>query len=317
MNNSSVVVEGKTKIIESTNQQDVVRIISKDFLTGGDAAKKENIKDIGMHKTKQTTNVFKMLTYEGIPTSFIKMESSNTLLCHRCEMLPLEFVVRRYAWGSYLKRNKKINSNDKPHVFKRPIYEIFHKHAVIMPPHVDQPRQMEETIAREKYLKNGIWEEFCTHLKGKGSWFLPFNRGWNDGAGNPPNPNGLKTDYLWKEVLTRDSLTNILENYAQVVEEKNEKTGKKKKTQIWPRYHQLDVVRKLLADACDHGAGKRYLIQHSAGSGKSNSIAWLAHQLIRVERGGAHTFESIIIVTDRRILDKQIRDTIEEEEDYD
>ena len=159
MNNSSVVVEGKTKIIESTNHQDVVRIISKDFLTGGDAAKKENIKDIGMHKTKQTTNVFKMLTYEGIPTSFVKMESSNTLLCHRCEMLPLEFVVRRYAWGSYLKRNNKINSNDKPHVFKKPIYEIFHKHAVIMPPHVDQPRQMEETIAREKYLKNGIWKE--------------------------------------------------------------------------------------------------------------------------------------------------------------
>ena len=95
MNNSSVLVEGKTKIIESTNQPHVVRIISKDFLTGGDAAKKENIKDIGMHKTKQTTNVFKMLAYEGIPTSFIKMESSNNLLCHRCEMLPLEFVDRK------------------------------------------------------------------------------------------------------------------------------------------------------------------------------------------------------------------------------
>ena len=95
--------------------------------------------------------------------------------------------------------------------------------------------------------------KFCTHLRGKASWFLPFNRGWNDGAGNPPNPNGLKTDYLWKEVLTRDSLTNILENYAQVVEEKNEKTGKTKKTQIWPRYHQLDVVRKLLADTANTG----------------------------------------------------------------
>ena len=153
---------------------------------------------------------------------------------------------------------------------------------------------------------------FCTHLKGKSSWFLPFNRGWNDGAGNPPNPNGLKTDYLWKEVLTRDSLTNILENYAQVVEEKNEKTGKKKKTQIWPRYHQLDVVRKLLADTCEHGAGKRYLIQHSAGSGKSNSIAWLAHQLIGVKRNDAPAFDSIIVVTDRRILDKQIRDTIKQ-----
>ena len=153
---------------------------------------------------------------------------------------------------------------------------------------------------------------FCTHLKGKASWFLPFNKGWNDGAGNPPNPNGLKTDYLWKEVLTRESLTNILENYAQVVEEKNEKTGKKKKTQIWPRYHQLDVVRNLLADAGEQGAGKRYLIQHSAGSGKSFSIAWLAHQLIGVEKGDKPAFDSIIVVTDRVLLDRQIRDTIKQ-----
>jgi type I restriction enzyme R subunit len=151
---------------------------------------------------------------------------------------------------------------------------------------------------------------FCTHLKGKASWFLPFNKGWNDGAGNPPNPHGLKTDYLWREVLTRRSLTNIIENYALVLEEKDEKTGKKKKVQIWPRYHQLDVVRRLLGDAGAHGVGKRYLIQHSAGSGKSYSIAWLAHQLIGLEKDAARVFDSIIVVTDRRILDKQIRDTI-------
>ena len=153
---------------------------------------------------------------------------------------------------------------------------------------------------------------FCTHLKGKASWFLPFNRGWNDGAGNPPNPNGIKTDYLWREVLTRESLTNILENYAQVVETKDEKTGKKKRVQIWPRYHQLDVVRCLLADTATHGAGKRYLIQHSAGSGKSNSIAWLAHQLIGLTKEDTLVFDSIIVVTDRRILDRQIRDTIKQ-----
>ncbi|MEI6309103.1 MAG: type I restriction endonuclease, partial [bacterium] len=119
---------------------------------------------------------------------------------------------------------------------------------------------------------------FCTDLKGKASWFLPFNLGWNDGAGNPPNPNGLKTDYLWKRILTRDGLTDILENYAQIVETKDQKTGRKKAVQIWPRFHQLDVVRKLLVDTGQYGAGRRYLIQHSAGSGKSNSIAWLAHQ---------------------------------------
>lgn len=153
---------------------------------------------------------------------------------------------------------------------------------------------------------------FCTHLKGKGSWFLPFNQGWNDGAGNPPNPHGLKTDYLWRRILTRSGLTDILENYAQIVEEKHEKTGRKKAVQIWPRFHQLDVVRKLLADAREHGVGRRYLIQHSAGSGKSNSIAWLGHQLIGLHQQDGSLFDSIIVVTDRRILDKQIRDTIKQ-----
>ena len=152
--------------------------------------------------------------------------------------------------------------------------------------------------------------QFCTHLRGNGSWFLPFNRGWNDGAGNPPNPSGLAIDYLWREVLPRESLTNILENYAQVVEEKDDKTGSKRRAQVWPRYHQLDVVRRLLADAGSHGVGRRYLIQQSAGSGKSNSIAWLAHQLIGLTRNDAPVFDSVIVVTDRRILDRQIRDTI-------
>ncbi|MGE3151569.1 MAG: type I restriction endonuclease subunit R [Nitrospiraceae bacterium] len=153
---------------------------------------------------------------------------------------------------------------------------------------------------------------FCTHLKGKGSWFLPFNQGWNDGTGNPPNPHGIKTDYLWRTILTREGLTDILENYAQVVEERNEKTGRMKSVQIWPRFHQLDVVRKLLAAARQHGAGRRYLIQHSAGSGKSNSIAWLSHQLIGLHKADTLTFDSIIVVTDRKILDRQIRDTIKQ-----
>ena len=154
--------------------------------------------------------------------------------------------------------------------------------------------------------------QFCTHLRGKESWFLPFNKGWNDGKGNPPNPDGLKTDYLWKQVLTRDGLVNIIENYAQIVESKDDRTGRKKREQIWPRYHQLDVVRKLLADASGKGVGPKYLIQHSAGSGKSNSIAWLAHQLIGLEQDGKPLFDSAIVVTDRKILDKQIRDTIKQ-----
>lgn len=150
----------------------------------------------------------------------------------------------------------------------------------------------------------------CTHLKDKQSWFLPFNKGYNDGAGNPPNPSGLATDYLWKEVLRKHSLANIIENYAQIVERKDEKTAKVKKEQIFPRYHQLDVVRKLLDAIPFDGVGKRYLIQHSAGSGKSNSISWLAHQLIGIEKEGSTIFDTVIVVTDRRVLDKQLRDNI-------
>lgn len=152
----------------------------------------------------------------------------------------------------------------------------------------------------------------CTELAGKGSWFLPLNKGWNDGAGNPPNAHGLKTDYLWNDLLRPRSLANILENYAQIIEESNPKTGRKRKIQVFPRYHQLDVVRKLLSDTATNATGKRYLIEHSAGSGKSNSIAWLAHQLIGIEKNSKPTFDSIIVITDRVVLDKQIRDTIKQ-----
>ena len=151
----------------------------------------------------------------------------------------------------------------------------------------------------------------CTELKGKKSWFLPFNKGYRDGAGNPPNPGGIKTDYLWKQILTKDELSNIIENYVQVVTDKNEDTGETTAKQIFPRYHQLSVVTSLLADARRDGVGGRYLIQHSAGSGKSNSIAWLAHQLVTLKDDDAHEiFDTVIVVTDRINLDKQIRNTI-------
>ena len=154
--------------------------------------------------------------------------------------------------------------------------------------------------------------KFCTKLCGKDSWFLPFDKGYNDGAGNPPNPYGIMTDYLWKDILTKQKLSRIIENYAQVVEEVDPETKKKSVKQIFPRYHQLDVVEKLLADVKGNGVGQKYLIQHSAGSGKSNSIAWLAHQLIGLEKDGRPMIDSVIVVTDRRILDKQIRDTIKQ-----
>lgn len=154
--------------------------------------------------------------------------------------------------------------------------------------------------------------KMCTQLTGKSSWFLPFNKGnKDDGAGNPVNEGGIKTDYLWKTILTKYELSNIIENFAQVVVEKNEKTKKIiKETQIFPRYHQLSVVKSLLSDTLENGVGNKYLIQHSAGSGKSNSIAWLAHQLVVLQTSGNAIFDSIIVVTDRVNLDKQIRNTI-------
>jgi type I restriction enzyme R subunit len=159
-----------------------------------------------------------------------------------------------------------------------------------------------------------------TKLAGKNTFFLPFNKGHNNGAGNPPNPDGHKTAYLWREVLTRHSLANILQHFVRF--DGKAKDPLSKRTLFFPRYHQMDVVRKILAHAARSGVGQRYLIQHSAGSGKSNSITWAAYQLIDTypEREGLPgakaadrpLFDSVIVVTDRRLLDKQIRDNIKE-----
>lgn len=154
--------------------------------------------------------------------------------------------------------------------------------------------------------------KFCTKLSGQDSWFLPFDKGYNDGTGNPPNPEGIMTDYLWKDILTKKKLTRIIESYAQVITEVDVETKKKSVKQIFPRYHQLNVVEKIIADVIQNGVGCRYLIQHSAGSGKSNSIAWLAYRLMELETDGHPLFSSILVVTDRRILDKQIRNNIKQ-----
>ncbi|MDQ3191774.1 MAG: type I restriction endonuclease [Bacteroidota bacterium] len=163
-----------------------------------------------------------------------------------------------------------------------------------------------------------IW--MCTQLKKEKSYFLPFNKGYNNGAGNPPK-DGIKTDYLWKEILTKVNLTDIVQNYCQLITEEKEylddkgkiKTRREKKL-IFPRYHQLVAVRNLLADAQEKGSGQKYLIQHSAGSGKSNSISWLAHQLVGLhdKSGKENIFDTVIVVTDRRVLDAQIRNNIKQ-----
>ncbi|MEE1082049.1 MAG: type I restriction endonuclease [Bacteroidales bacterium] len=154
-----------------------------------------------------------------------------------------------------------------------------------------------------------VW--MCTALEGKDSWFLPFNRGVNGGAGNPVIEGDTMTSYLWKDVLTKPTLSNIIENFAQVIKKEDPKTHKVKEMVIWPRYHQLDAVRTLLHVTKMSPIGRRFLIQHSAGSGKSNSITWLAYQLVTLlQQNQEPFFDSIIVVTDRINLDKQIRDNI-------
>jgi type I restriction enzyme R subunit len=152
-----------------------------------------------------------------------------------------------------------------------------------------------------------------TRLSGKSTRFLPFNRGCGGGAGNPENPGGYKTAYLWEAVLEIHSFLDILARFIHLQIEEKKLGGKriKKETMIFPRYHQLDCVRKLVADARERGTGNNYLIQHSAGSGKSNSIAWLAHRLASLyTENDEKVFDSIIVVTDRVVLDQQLQNTI-------
>lgn len=154
----------------------------------------------------------------------------------------------------------------------------------------------------------------ATRLAGKDTFFLPFNKGRDGGKGNPDNPvSGWKTAYLWEEVWERDSWLDILARFIHLEVKDEVKNGKriKKEAIIFPRYHQLDAVRKLLAAAKANGPGTNYLVQHSAGSGKSNTIAWEAHRLASLhDDQDKLIFDSVIVITDRRVLDKQLQDTI-------
>ena len=155
-----------------------------------------------------------------------------------------------------------------------------------------------------------------TRLAGNATHFLPFDKGYEGGAGNPPDPAGrtYRTAYLWEEVLQRDSLLDLLARFIHLqVEEKRDERGRKAKVEamIFPRYHQLDAVRLLVKAARDEGAGHNYLIEHSAGSGKSNTIGWLAHRLSSLhDAANERVFDSVIVVTDRVVLDQQLQDTI-------
>ena len=203
---------------------------------------------------------------------------------------------------------------------KNPLTNQTYKHAI---------RQYKDRDARHPLLRfqrgalvhfavdpNEVW--MTTRLSGLQTVFLPFNRGHDHGAGNPPNPGGYASAYLWQDVWQRDSFLDIIARFVHLEKKTRHQVTRNgqikkvtKETLIFPRYHQLDAVRKLIAATRDDGAGRNYLVQHSAGSGKSNSIAWLAHRLQSLhDDEDRKVFHSVVVITDRRVLDRQLQDTI-------
>lgn len=153
----------------------------------------------------------------------------------------------------------------------------------------------------------------CTRLVGSKTYWLPFNKGNQNGKGNPTNPQGYRTSYLWEDVFTKDNWLEILQSFVHLQTEEYQVEGKlhQKEKMIFPRYHQWDAVRQISAHARQNGAGTNYLVQHSAGSGKSNSIAWLAYRLSSLHnQAHIRVFDTVIVVTDRRVLDQQLQNTI-------
>lgn len=190
---------------------------------------------------------------------------------------------------------------------KNPLTGQTYKNAITQYQNDRNPRDLLLTFKKRAIVHFAVDTEevwMTTWLRKLDTFFIPFNKGYNKGAGNPPVEGDYRTSYLWKDVMQRDSLLDILHRFVQVT--KDEKTGKEKL--IFPRYHQLDAVRKIVGDVFQNGSGKNYLIQHSAGSGKSNSIAWLAHHLANLHDANDEViFHSIIVITDRRVLDKQLQ----------
>ncbi len=155
-----------------------------------------------------------------------------------------------------------------------------------------------------------------TKLQGRRTRFLPFNKGFKEGRGNPVNPNGYKSSYIWEDLFSPQSILELISQFITLSrEEKEDERGHQyiEETIIFPRYHQRDAVKKLISDAKENGTGKNYLIEHSAGSGKSNTISWTAHRLSEVHAKDDKTlFDGVIILTDRKILDKQLSGTVEQ-----
>ena len=203
--------------------------------------------------------------------------------------------------------------------FKQSVENAKRQYRRDRPPKDPKTRKIEPLLAfKQRALvhfavsQDEVW--MTTRLDGEDTWFLPFNKGHDGGAGNPPNPDGYATDYLWKEVFARDAWLDILGRFIHLQrEDKEDWQGKRftKETLIFPRFHQWDAVNRLVTTARAEGPGHKYLIQHSAGSGKSNSIAWTAHRLASLHNDqDERVFDSVIVITDRTVLDAQLQETI-------
>ena len=203
--------------------------------------------------------------------------------------------------------------------FKQSVENAKRQYRRDRPPRDPKTRKIEPLLAfKQRTLvhfavsQDEVW--MTTELDGEDTWFLPFNKGHDGGAGNPPNPDGYATDYLWKEVFARDAWLDILGRFIHLQrEDKEDWQGKRftKETLIFPRFHQWDAVNRLVTTARAEGPGHKYLIQHSAGSGKSNSIAWTAHRLASLHNDqDERVFDSVIVITDRTVLDAQLQETI-------
>lgn len=203
--------------------------------------------------------------------------------------------------------------------FKQAVDNAKRQYRKDRPPKDPKTRKTEPLLAFKRralvHFAVGLEEVWMTtRLEGDDTFFLPFNQGNNGGAGNPPNPDGYATDYLWKDVFKPDAWLNILGRFVHLQrEEKEDWQGRRytKESLIFPRFHQWDAVNKLVATARAEGPGHRYLVQHSAGSGKSNSIAWTAHRLASLhDNEDNRVFDSVIVITDRTVLDAQLQETI-------
>ena len=223
------------------------------------------------------------------------------------------------ALQSFVTANSKKATLELKSEFKQAIDNAKWQYKKDRPPKDPKTRKTEPLLAfgRRALVHFAVSQEevwMTTRLAGRDTFFLPFNKGNEGGSGNPPNPDGYATDYLWKQVFQRDAWLDILGRFVHLQkEEKEDWQGKRytKETLIFPRYHQWDAVNRLVATARAEGPGHKYLIQHSAGSGKSNSIAWTAHRLASLHNDqDQRVFDSVVVITDRTVLDAQLQETI-------